>query len=360
MTDTLPELVPAGGELLPAGPGYDYDPATDPYRVYLDSLDSAESRRTMRGCLDRLARILCDRPTTDKTITGAGFHWHRLRYTHTVRLRVLLQEQKTKKGEPWSTNYVNKHLVAMRKVLEHAWQLEQMTAEDKERAQKVPEVKGTRLPVGQHVPIETIGLILDACDADTKKPATTLAGLRDGALIATLVSTGVRRAEAADVTMADYNPRTKTLRVIGKGNKQREVNLAPYAVIRMEKWLARRGRGPGALFPRFNRGSRANGPKIRMREGRAVHVQPQGIADILDARLTQAGVDASINPHDLRRTFVGELLDAGVDLATAQELAGHASPATTALYDLRDGRRRAAAVALLPEPPAAPTGDAAP
>ncbi|MEV4066862.1 integrase, partial [Nonomuraea dietziae] len=143
--------VPAAEQRLPA---IAEAPATDPYHVYLDSLASAESRRTMRGCLDRIARVL----TGDEAVTGAGMPWHLLRYEHTVRIRTALTEQ------GWSPAYVNKHLVALRRVLKEAWRLGQISAEEYARAADLAPVTHTRLPTGQHVPPEVVGAALSAWD----------------------------------------------------------------------------------------------------------------------------------------------------------------------------------------------------
>jgi site-specific recombinase XerD len=298
----------------------------DPYSAYLDGLPSAESRRTMRGCLDRIARLL----TGDPAATGAGQPWGRLRYEHTVRIRTMLR------AEGWSAAHVNKHLVALRRVLKEAWRLGQMTGEDYQRAVDLPAYQHTRVPAGQHVPPEVLGAALAACDRD-ESPA----GIRDGALLAVLYSTGCRRAELAGLGLTDFDPGARSLKVRGKGDKQRLVYLTAEALARLEAWLAVRGRAAGPLFCPINKAGRL----------RYAPMTGQAVSDVVTRRIAAAGA-ARRTPHDFRRTFIGELLDAGVDLATAQALVGHASPATTARYDRRPERTRRDAVdrLRLPDP----------
>ncbi len=76
---------------------------------------------------------------------------------------------------------------------------------------------------------------------------------------------------------------------------------------------------------------------------------PQAVYNALQKRGAEAGVD-DISPHDLRRTLVGDLLDAGADLPTVQRIAGHASPETTSRYDRRGDRTAQAAADLMHVP----------
>jgi len=103
--------------------------------------------------------------------------------------------------------------------------------------------------------------------------------------------------------------------VRGKGNRQRAVpvgNAAPA----LADWLAIRGEEAGPLF--WGLGNR----------NRRSRLTDQAIYKMLRKRARMAGV-SRLSPHDFRRTFVGDLLDAGADIVTVQKMAGHASPATT-------------------------------
>lgn len=333
------ELSPVGGGMSEGwrGPGLPlrYDPERDPYRVYLDRLDSDQSRRTMRGCLDRIAQIIAtgDVEATG-TVTGAGRPWWLLRYEHTLAIRARLRGRQGEHGGPaYSPASVNKHLVALRQVLLECWRLGLMSAEDYKRAVDLRSVEGSRLPRGRHIPGSALAATLAACAAD---PAP--AGRRDAALLGVLYTTGARRAEIAGLALTDYDPAERSLRVRGKRDKERLVYVTAEAAALLDAWVAVRGRTPGALFPPISKGGRC-----RAADGRFTHPTGQAIAGILARRLDQAGAEPH-TPHDFRRTFIGELLDAGVDLATAQQLVGHASPATTVRYDRRPERRRREAV----------------
>ncbi|MFC0866391.1 tyrosine-type recombinase/integrase [Sphaerimonospora cavernae] len=346
----LPDVLHRADGRQPAVPAA---PVRSPFHVYLDNLKSEESKRTMRGCLNRIARILAGlddeqwRQLTPERRNefGAELDWSRLTYAHTTHIRAMLLQR------GWSPAHVNKHLNALRRVLKEAWRLELMDSETYHRAVDVESVDGTREPAGNDVPAEVVAVLLGVCDAEAADgtDAGLLIGTRDGAIVATLYSTGCRRSELAGFTMADYRPGDRSLKVRGKGDKERRVYLIPDAVARLERWIAVRGRTPGALFPPLYKGGR-----IRVDpHGRPKHMAPRALGTILDARFQEAGT-ARRTPHDFRRTYVGELLDAGVDLATAQSLVGHASPATTARYDRRQERARKAATDRLTLPQARP------
>jgi site-specific recombinase XerD len=130
------------------------------------------------------------------------------------------------------------------------------------------------------------------------------------------------------------------LKVRGKGNKERLAHLGDASQAALEAWLSVRGFWPGALFVAINKGG-------RLIYGRGM--SGQSILYIAGRRTIQASV-AAFSPHDLRRTFIGDLLDAGADLSTVQQLAGHAQIQTTARYDRRGEATKKRAAKLLHVP----------
>jgi integrase len=124
----------------------------------------------------------------------------------------------------------------------------------------------------------------------------------------------------------------------GKGGKFRLVYLTKEAISMIEDWLKVRGDLPGALICPVNKGG-----KVILRHFAS---DGDGIYKLVKARAMIAGVK-HFSPHDFRRTFCSDLLAEGEDVFTVQELAGHASPVTTAKYDRRGEGRKQRAVKRL-------------
>ncbi|MGO3152237.1 MAG: tyrosine recombinase XerC [Galactobacter sp.] len=160
---------------------------------------------------------------------------------------------------------------------------------------------------------------------------------RDRAAIELLYATGIRVGELVGLDVDDVDQDRRTVKVLGKGNKERVVPYGVPAAHALDDWL-RRGRpalaaehsGPALFLGR--RGGRWNQRQVRERVDRA---------------LSGLGDTSASGPHALRHTAATHLLDGGADLRSVQELLGHSSLATTQLYThvsverLRDGYRQA-------------------
>ena len=292
-------------------------PLTDPTLAYLASL-APKSRATM---IERLKAVA--------TLIHAEYEtmvWHELRFPHLEFIRQRMLER----GAAPAT--VNLTLAALRGIAGYARDLNLLSAEDYDRIRRVKRARGERLPAGRSVLSGELGALVRACAVDPSP-----AGARDAAIFAALYIGGVRRSELAGLELGDYIPEPPALRVrAGKGNKAREVPLTASAAAVLADWLAVRGDRPGGLFLPINKGGRLAGERMSSR----------AIYTVLDKRRRQAGVER-LSPHDFRRTFVGDLLDAGVDLSTVQRLAGHADPSTTARYDRRGEAAKRRAVEVL-------------
>jgi site-specific recombinase XerD len=326
MTDSEIAIAAMSPALLPVPP----DPLRNPYWTYLAQLNSPESRQTMSGCLDRVAAIVIP-PSPGEQCPNYGQYlpWHVLRREHVIMIRTAIATERN-----WSPNHANKHLSAIRGVLRECWLLGLMDAEAYQRALTVKRVSGTRVAAGRSIPASETRAILAAC-----LTAPGPLGVRDAAIIASLHSTGGRRAEVANMLIEKYERSDRSVGLVGKGDKERTAWLHPTAVPYVDNWLAIVNQRAGPMFRPVDRwgnvGNRA--------------LSPRSIGHVVDRRRIEAGLP-KLTTHDWRRTFVGDLLDAGVDLVIVQEIVGHADPATTSKYDRRPGRKRRAAVDKLSLP----------
>lgn len=295
-----------------------------PASAYLASL-APGSRRSMVRALRTLAELATDGAVTD----ADAFPWASLEPQHADALRAALAER-------FAPATANRHLSALRGTLKAAWRLGLIDAETYKRTADVPNVTGQRLPSGRALSLAERRALYGACDDSPS-------GRRDAAIVALLDGAGLRRSEASHITLDDLDPSDGVLRVrIGKGRKQRQTYLDDGALAAVQSWLAVRGLEPGSLLCPVGKGGSIT---IRPMSDQAIYHRLQRIGE-------RAGVEFS--PHDLRRTFCSDVIDATGDLRAAQELLGHASPNTTARYDRRGERVKRRAVGMR-----APATDAA-
>ncbi len=217
---------------------------------------------------------------------------------------------------PLSSASAGRAVVAVRGL--HRFALREGAVEVDVAAGVHPPSPPKRLP--KALSVDDVEAILDAAGA----PGTRLA-LRDRALLELLYGTGARISEAVGLDLDDLDLESSTVRLSGKGGKQRVVPIGSFAqeavsgyLVRARPDLVGAGRGTPAVF-------------LNARGGR---LSRQSAWTVLAKAAERAGVKAAVSPHTLRHSFATHLLDGGADVRVVQELLGHASVTTTQVYTL--------------------------
>ncbi len=311
----MTDLIPANNlELV----GLDRNPAA----VYLARL-APSGRRTMRQALNVIAGLLTNWSVTD----CLAFDWSGIRYQHAAAIRAQLVQV-------YKAATANKILCALRGTMREAWRLGLLPAEDYQRIREVEGVTGETLPAGRALTPGELSALISNCSSDPSQ-----AGARDCAVITLMYAAGLRREEVVNLDLASYDQITGRVVVLGKRNKERTGYLNNGAARAMADWLAVRGGASGPLFLAINKAGRL----------RIHRMTPQAVYNLLAKRAELAGVK-TFSPHDLRRTFVSDLLDAGADITTVAKMAGHASISTTSRYDRRTEQAKEKAAGMLHVP----------
>lgn len=294
----------------------------NPAAIYLASLRPV-GRRGMQRALTAIVETVNGGPGDP-----LAFPWHNLRFQHTQALRAKLAER-------YRPATVNHMLSALRGVLSQAENLGLISADDYRRTTKIKGIRGETLPKGRALDGEEIKRLLKICQKDT-----SLRGKRDVALVAVLYGAGLRRSEVVKLDLKDFDLKDNSLKIrSGKGGKDRLTYLGQGAGGVVSEWVTARDSEAGPLFLPISK----TGNLLKRR------LSDQAVLWVLEQRGKEAGLE-HFSPHDMRRTFISDLLDAGADIATVQKLAGHASVQTTARYDRRGEATKQKAVELLNSP----------
>lgn len=155
-----------------------------------------------------------------------------------------------------------------------------------------------------------------------------LAGIRNRALIETLYATGARVTEIIQLNIGDISRTegdTVTVKVRGKGGKERLVPMGKFAQHALDQYLTR-------ARPSMARSSQSDALFINEKQGS--RLTRQSAWQIVMKAAEKAGIERDISPHALRHSFATHLLDGGADIRVVQELLGHSSVTTTQIYTL--------------------------
>src|SRR5262249_31493742 len=152
--------------------------------------------------------------------------------------------------------------------------------------------------------------------AKKEKAAPSWMPLRDRAILELFYSSGLRLAELASLNVADLDPYTESVRVFGKGRKERICPVGSPALEAVSHYRAAANVQNGPLFINKSRG----------------RISSRSIWLTVKRYLRHTSIPISISPHKLRHSFATHLLDRGADLRSVQALLGHASLSTTQIY----------------------------
>ena len=293
----------------------------NPLTLYLTRL-APSSQLTMRYVLQDAADRL-----GFEDINLEDIDWHLLQPEQVIALVAALRE------DGYAPNTSSLYVNAVRGVMNEAWRMSLISQEHLLKMRTVKAASGTRLSQGRNLRRTLIREMMDVCAADPRPQ-----GLRDAAVIGILYGSGMRKSESVNLDLAQINFDERSLRVIGKGNKEL-IKYAPgWAFAKLQAWLEFRReqlkegeQDDSFLFNRIRRGSHITRERITK----------HAIYYIARQRGQQVGV--KIMPHDFRRSFITRVIEEH-DLSIAQKLAHHTNIQTTANYDVRDDNERRRAV----------------
>lgn len=147
---------------------------------------------------------------------------------------------------------------------------------------------------------------------------------RDAAVLEVIYSGGLRISEAVKLTFNELDTLSQTMKILGKGNKQRICMLGSPAIRALKAYFNIRDSQGSPMKSKFD-------PVfINLKDGGVI--SPRSIQRNFKHYLTFAGLSPELTPHKLRHSFATHLLEAGADLRSVQEMLGHSSLSTTQIY----------------------------
>ncbi|MBE0468076.1 MAG: tyrosine-type recombinase/integrase [Methyloprofundus sp.] len=287
----------------------------NPVSLYLLTLGSKVSRTST---LNKLNMVAQNHGFKD----AYEYPWEGVNYV-TV-LNVMADMESSKK----SHSTINATLSAIKGVTKQCWMTNRLDGDTFSRIKNIKQKKSERLSTGQAVSHPDVEALFNTI-------GDSLKDVRDAAILTLGFGMGLRREEIAQLKLHQVKIKEQTVRVIGKGNKEREVPMDKRSFKLLNKWIdcikkeksLQKIEGEH-LFGRINKAQRIENLK---------GIDNSTIWRVLKSVAKRSGVDFDTlpAPHDMRRTRITKWLDLS-DVRTAQKLAGHNHVQTTMGYDRGD------------------------
>ncbi len=280
----------------------------NPALAYVNQLDNPKTKKAMQDGL--LACIRCMNPAYNVG-DELEANWWEITQDDINNIRENLSDR-------YAPATVNLRMASLRGAWEWCWRLGYI---DKDRYEKlvISDIKNGDEPPGRCLSSDEIQLLFEACGTTTEE------GFRNRAMLALCLNCGFRRSEITSLKITDWHSNESRINFTGKGTKNSNVYISGVTKSFLEEYLSKRGDNGIWLFQ-----SCSPSGKLQSDSG----LGAQGFYDMLRKIQRIAGVQ-SLTPHDLRRTFITMLLDAGVDIVMVSKMARHSSIEQTKRYDRR-------------------------
>ena len=176
-------------------------------------------------------------------------------------------------------------------------------------------------PLPNVLPVDHVFALLDTPQASDSEAAVPWLRQRDQAILELLYASGVRVSELAALDVQNIDLAAGTMRVLGKGNRERQVFFGKPAARALRDYLEAREIGGIGQFE----------PALFLNH-RGYRLSTRGLQLLIKKHCHRAGISTRTSPHTLRHAFATHLLDNGADLRSIQELLGHQQLSTTQRY----------------------------
>ena len=280
----------------------------NPVDAYLEAL-GAGSRRTIRQSLGVITVMLGGEEVAPEG-DPRRFDWARVDQDAVARLRRELAER-------YAPATVNKMVAALRGILRVCRDQGRISEQRFQTATRFDRVKDFRAAESRVLSKAELDRLFRACADDG-----TAAGRRDAALLAIFLNAGLRREEATELDITDYDVGARTLHIrSGIAERDRLTEMGEQAGQAIDHWLDARGTDPGALILPVDKGG-----TIRFRR-----LTAQAVYGIVNRAAQRTGINHTTT-KDLRRTCIVRLILAGLSITQIRQRVGHLSWLTTAAY----------------------------